>query len=81
MAVGKSGEPIALDQLSIWFGEVHVAQQGGRADDYDEAAATAVVSQPEILIRARVGNGPGRATVYTCDLTHGYVDINGAYRT
>lgn len=81
MAVGKSGEPIDLDQLSIWFGAVQVAEQGGRSSDYDEAAATAMVSKPEILIKVKVGNGRGHAKVYTCDLTHGYVDINGAYRT
>ena len=81
MAVGKSGEPIDLDALSIWFGDVQVAEAGGRSEDYDEARASAAVTEPEITIRARVGAGPGRSTVYTCDLTHAYVDINGAYRT
>ena len=81
MAVGKSGEPIEQDQLAIWFGPVQVAAAGGRTDDYDEAAATAQVSAPEIDIRVAVGAGPGAARVYTCDLTHAYVDINGAYRT
>ena len=81
MAVGKSGEPIDQNQLSIWFDEVQVAAQGARAEDYDEARATAAVSKPEISIRVRVGDGPGRSRVYTCDLTHAYVDINGAYRT
>lgn len=81
MAVGKSGEPIALEQLCIWFDEVVVAEGGARAERYDEAAATAAVSKPEITIRVRVGDGPGRSTIYTCDLTHAYVDINGAYRT
>ncbi len=81
MAVGKSGEPIDLDALSIWFDEVQVAEAGGRAEDYDEARASAAVAEPEITIRVRVGAGSGRSTVYTCDLTHAYVDINGAYRT
>lgn len=81
MAVGKSGEPIALDDLAIWFGDVQVADQGARAVTYNEAAASAAVSMPDITIRVRVGGGPGRAKVYTCDLTHAYVDINGAYRT
>lgn len=81
MAVGKSGEPIELDQLCIWFGDVLVAERGGRAESYDEARATAAVSNPEISIRVSLGTGPGGATVYTCDLTHAYVDINGAYRT
>ena len=81
MAVGKSGHPIDLDLLSIWFGDVQVAEAGGRAEDYDEAKASAVVAEPEITIRVQVGSGNGQATVYTCDLTHAYVDINGAYRT
>ena len=81
MAVGKSGEPIDQNELSIWFDDVHVAAQGARAEDYDEARATAAVTKPEINIRVRVGNGPGSSRVYTCDLTHAYVDINGAYRT
>lgn len=81
MATGKAGEPIDLDALSIWFGEVQVAEAGGRAEDYDEARASAAVAEPEITIRVNVGSGSGRSTVYTCDLTHAYVDINGAYRT
>lgn len=81
MAVGKSGEPIELDQLTIWFGDVLVAEKGGRAENYEESRATGAVSDPEITIRVSLGTGPGDATVYTCDLTHAYVDINGAYRT
>lgn len=81
MAAGKSGEPIDQNQLSIWFDHVRVAEQGARADDYDESRATEAVSKPEINIRVRVGDGPGSSRVYTCDLTHAYVDINGAYRT
>ena len=81
MAVGKSGEAIDQEALSIWFDDVQVAQAGARAENYNEDAATAVVSKPEILIRVKVGHGPGEAKIYTCDLTHAYVDINGAYRT
>lgn len=81
MAVGKSGEPITLDKLSIWFGETLVAEAGGRADTYDEAKASAECAKAEIDIRVKVGDGPGTSTIYTCDLTHAYVDINGAYRT
>lgn len=81
MAVGKSGEAIDLDALAIWFGDVQVAEAGGRAEDYDEDLASAAVAEPEITIRARVGSGAGVCTIYTCDLTHAYVDINGAYRT
>ena len=81
MAVGKSGEPIAMEALSIWFDDVRVAQAGSRAIDYDEAAATEAVSKPEITIRVQVGRGTGRAKISTCDLSHAYVVINGAYRT
>nr|WP_070960629.1 bifunctional glutamate N-acetyltransferase/amino-acid acetyltransferase ArgJ [Hyphomonas sp. Mor2] len=81
MATGKSGIDIDLDALSIWFGDVQVAEAGGRAEDYDEARASDAVSEPEISIRIRVGSGPGQSKVYTCDLTHAYVEINGAYRT
>ncbi len=81
MAVGKSGEPVNMDQLSIWFGKTQVAEAGGRSADYDEAAAMAECAKAEIEIRVRVGSGEGLHTIHTCDLTHGYVDINGAYRT
>ena len=81
MAVGKSGEPIDQTQLSIWFGDVQVASAGARSEDYDEARATAAVTGSDIQIKVRVGSGAGTAKTYTCDLTHAYIDINGAYRT
>ncbi|MEO1641795.1 MAG: bifunctional glutamate N-acetyltransferase/amino-acid acetyltransferase ArgJ [Pseudomonadota bacterium] len=81
MALGKSGLPIDQNALKIWFGDTLVAEQGARATSYDEAAASAECAKPEITISASVGDGPGTATLYTCDLTHAYVDINGAYRT
>lgn len=81
MAVGKSGEPIDQTQLSIWFGDVQVASAGARSEDYDEALATAAVTGSDIQIRVGVGSGSGTARAYTCDLTHAYIDINGAYRT
>ncbi|MEX1250540.1 MAG: bifunctional glutamate N-acetyltransferase/amino-acid acetyltransferase ArgJ [Hyphomonas sp.] len=81
MAVGKSYQPVDIDKLAIWFDDVQVAKDGARAPDYDEAAASAVFAKPEFRIRVDLGLGSGGATVWTCDLTHGYVDINGAYRT
>lgn len=81
MAVGKSMEPIALDKLSIWFDDLSVAEAGVRSENYDEEAASAVFAQSEFSIRVDVGVGEGTASVYTCDLTHGYIEINGAYRT
>ncbi len=81
MAVGKTDEPIERDALSISFGNVQVAKNGMRAPDYSEEAASLVCQSPEISISVDVGVGQGVAQVWTCDLTHGYVDINGAYRT
>jgi len=81
MAVGKSLEPIVMEELAIWFDDVQVAKGGARAPDYDEAAASAVFAKPEFTIRVDLGYGEFGSTVWTCDLTHGYVDINGAYRT
>jgi len=81
MAVGKSCQPVDIEKLAIWFDDVQVASDGARAPDYDEAAASAVFAKAEFRIRVDLGVGSGAATVWTCDLTHGYVDINGAYRT
>ena len=81
MAVGKAGEPADRDQLMIAFGDVVVAEQGERAPGYDEAAASAYMKGEELELRVGLGLGSGTATVYTCDLTHGYIDINGSYRS
>jgi glutamate N-acetyltransferase / amino-acid N-acetyltransferase len=81
MAVGKAGEKAERDLLSIWFGDIRVAHHGLRDPDYDEAAATAVMKEDKIVIRADLGIGAGEATVWTCDLTKDYVAINGDYRS
>ena len=81
MAVGKSGEMADRDKLAIWFGDIRVAVDGERDPDYSEAATTAVMEKEDIAIRADIGLGNGKATVYTCDLTKEYVAINGDYRS
>jgi glutamate N-acetyltransferase/amino-acid N-acetyltransferase len=81
MAVGKAGEPADRDKLMIAFGDVVVAENGERAPGYDEAAASAYMKNEELELRVGLGLGNGSATVYTCDLTHGYIDINGSYRS
>jgi glutamate N-acetyltransferase/amino-acid N-acetyltransferase len=81
MAVGKAGEAADRDALSIWFGDHLVADKGERASGYSEDAVSAYMKEPEILIRSHVGIGDGRATVWTCDLTHGYISINADYRS
>ncbi|MEM9196930.1 MAG: bifunctional glutamate N-acetyltransferase/amino-acid acetyltransferase ArgJ [Pseudomonadota bacterium] len=81
MAVGKAGEAADRDKLSIRFGGLPVAEAGWVAPGYDEPAAAAYMKNDEISIAVDVGVGRGRATVWTCDLTHGYVEINADYRS
>jgi glutamate N-acetyltransferase/amino-acid N-acetyltransferase len=81
MAVGKSGEKADRDKLAISFGSQLVAEKGARAAGYNEAAATKAVSGREVQITVDLGIGKGHARVWTCDLTHGYIDINGSYRS
>ncbi|MGR6429621.1 bifunctional glutamate N-acetyltransferase/amino-acid acetyltransferase ArgJ [Rhizobium sp. PAMB 3174] len=81
MAVGKAGEAADRDRLAIWFGDVRVAVDGERDADYSEEAASAVMKQQRIKVRADLGIGSGSATVWTCDLTKEYVAINGDYRS
>jgi glutamate N-acetyltransferase / amino-acid N-acetyltransferase len=81
MAVGKAGEPADRDKLSIRFADKWVAQAGLAADAYDEAPVAAHLKGQEIRIGVDLGLGEGRATVWTCDLTHGYISINADYRS
>ncbi|MDW3223738.1 MAG: bifunctional glutamate N-acetyltransferase/amino-acid acetyltransferase ArgJ [Paracoccaceae bacterium] len=81
MAVGKSGAPADRDLLSIRFGDVLVADKGWVSSGYDEAKAQAHMKKKELIIGVDIGLGEGRATVWTCDLTHGYIDINADYRS
>ena len=81
MAVGKSGAPADRDKLSIRFGDITVAENGWRAPDYSEDAASAYMKNAELLIGVDLGLGSGQSTVWTCDLTHGYIDINADYRS
>ncbi len=81
MAVGKAGEPADRDRLSIRFGDTQVAHQGLAVEGYDEAPVVAHLKGQEIDIGVDLGIGEGRATVWTCDLTHGYISINADYRS
>ena len=81
MAVGKAGEPIEVPRLSVSFGGIAVAKDGAAVADLDEVPVTTHLRGREIDLVVRVGNGPGRATVWTCDLTHGYIEINADYRS
>ncbi len=81
MAVGKAGEPADRDRLDIGFGDIVVAKQGARAPSYDEVAVSDYMKGNNIVITADLGLGRGKATVWTCDLTKAYVEINGDYRS
>jgi glutamate N-acetyltransferase / amino-acid N-acetyltransferase len=80
-AVGKAGQPADRDALQIWIGEELTAESGVQASGYSEAAATEHLQQDEVCITVDVGVGDGQASVWTCDLTHGYIDINAGYRS
>ncbi len=81
MAVGKAGEPADRDRLSIGFGGHWCARGGQPLDDFDEAPIAEHLRGEEITIEIDMGLDEGRATVWTCDLTHGYIDINADYRS
>ena len=81
MAVGKAGEPAERDKLGIRFGTTEVAREGRAVAGYDEAPVAAHLAGEEVEIGVTLGLGDGRATVWTCDLTHGYISINADYRS
>ena len=81
MAVGKAGEAADRDRLSITYGDIQVAKDGERAPTYDEKTVAAYMAGREITVRVDLGLGAGKATVWTCDLTHGYISVNSDYRS
>lgn len=82
MAVGKAGQPAVRDNMQISIGGVQITEDGMIRADYDEADVQPHMDGPEIEITVDVGTGgAGSATVWTCDLTHGYITINGDYRS
>jgi glutamate N-acetyltransferase/amino-acid N-acetyltransferase len=81
MAVGKSGEKADRDRLKIAIGGLSVARNGKIDPNYREDDLKPHMAGRAIDIAVDVGVGKGRATVWTCDLTHGYIDINGSYRS
>ncbi len=81
MAVGKAGENADRDKLSIKIGGVSVAKNGEADPSYNESQIVEHMQGRDITIDVDVGVGSESATVYTCDLTHRYIDINGSYRT
>ncbi len=81
MAVGKAGEPADRDKLSIAFGGIWAARDGLPVANYDEAPVAKHLEGREVDIAVDLGMGEGRATIWTCDLTHGYISINADYRS
>lgn len=81
MAVGKAGEPAERDLLAISFGTARVAEAGAVVPGYDEAPVAAHLAGENVTIGVDLGLGSGRARVWTCDLTHGYISINADYRS
>ncbi|WP_312525428.1 bifunctional glutamate N-acetyltransferase/amino-acid acetyltransferase ArgJ [Paracoccus sp. (in: a-proteobacteria)] len=81
MAVGKSGAQADRDLLTIRFGDMVLAEKGWRSPDYDEVKASAYMKRSELVIGVDLGLGRATKTVWTCDLTHRYIDINADYRS
>ncbi|HET7594826.1 MAG TPA: bifunctional glutamate N-acetyltransferase/amino-acid acetyltransferase ArgJ, partial [Stellaceae bacterium] len=81
MAVGKAGEKAVREKLAITIGGVRIAEKGGPVPGYDEAPVAKHMAGREVRIALDLGVGKGRATIWTCDLTHRYIDINGSYRS
>jgi glutamate N-acetyltransferase/amino-acid N-acetyltransferase len=81
MAAGRADEPLNREKLSVRFGALWAAKDGERAADYSEADMSAYMKNQELLILVDVGVGGAAATMWTCDLTHGYISINGDYRS
>ena len=81
MAVGKSGERADRDKLRISIGGIRITDNGQVVPHYDETPIAKHIKGTDVVIDIDLGIGRGRATVWTCDLTHGYIDINGSYRS
>jgi glutamate N-acetyltransferase/amino-acid N-acetyltransferase len=80
-AIGYAGVAIDPERIDIWFGTLPICAGGGRAADYDEHAAHALLLEREVSIRISLGVGTGRCRFWTTDLTAEYVHINAAYST
>ncbi|NOD94008.1 bifunctional glutamate N-acetyltransferase/amino-acid acetyltransferase ArgJ [Ruegeria sp. HKCCD4884] len=81
MAIGKSGAAADRDLLSISFGDILVAEKGWVSPDYREEDAAEYMKGQDLVIAVDLGLGEGASTVWTCDLTHGYIEINADYRS
>jgi glutamate N-acetyltransferase / amino-acid N-acetyltransferase len=80
-AIGYSGAEIDPERIDIWFGELRICRDGGRAAEFDEMAAHAYLRQEEFSISMDLNQGPGSCVFWTTDLTSEYVHINADYST
>ncbi|MDF1525325.1 MAG: bifunctional glutamate N-acetyltransferase/amino-acid acetyltransferase ArgJ [bacterium] len=80
-AAGYSGAAVDMAKISLFIGEVKVLEGGEIVPGYDEAEAVKVMKLDRYEITLGIGDGEGRATMKTCDLTEEYVRINCEYRT
>ncbi len=79
MAVGKAGEPADRDRLSVAIGDIWVAKQGGVLINYDKKKVKQHMKEQTIKIKVDLNLGSGHAKIWSCNLTHGYIKINGSY--
>jgi glutamate N-acetyltransferase/amino-acid N-acetyltransferase len=79
-AIGRSGAQVEPGRASLWLGQVQLVA-GGEPLAFDQAAARAALQGPEVRLAADLGLGAGQATVWTCDLSYKYVEINAEYHT
>jgi glutamate N-acetyltransferase / amino-acid N-acetyltransferase len=81
-AVGRAGlQQLDIERVEIWLDEVCIVRNGGRAEDYTEAAGQSVMDKAELRILVKLGRGEAEGRVLTCDLSYDYVKINAEYRT
>ncbi|GAB4471388.1 MAG: bifunctional glutamate N-acetyltransferase/amino-acid acetyltransferase ArgJ [Anaerolineae bacterium] len=85
-AAGYAGVDLDPDRLALWLLDETGAETiqlvtGGQPANYDEHAATTLMQGSEWGIRLDLGAGAAATTVWTCDLSHEYITINGHYRT
>ena len=81
MAVGRADEPVNRERMSVKFGDLWAARDGRVSPDYSEAKMSAYMKAKALEVSVDVGVGRGSAVIWTCDLTHGYITINGDYRS
>jgi glutamate N-acetyltransferase/amino-acid N-acetyltransferase len=81
-AVGYAGvSDLNPDLIDLYLDDVHVAHQGGRHPQYEEAQGQRVMKQSEITVRVHLHRGHAASEIWTCDLSHDYVSINADYRS